>query len=426
MPNQKIFCAVPWTNTHLYWDGTYGACCYELHPPTGDTHNLKFMSLNEWRNSPSMQSFRNRILGDQPLPECTLCYKEEQYGHESRRIKENYKVGIFTEQAFDKSYAASAWVDIFDNQQNVDPPDWHVDFGNECNLACKMCNPKASSRIASHYKKWNIDFDLRENWINNPDSWNQFLQNVESSAKLHRIHVMGGEPTINKKFLLFVEKLIECGRTNISISFVSNGTMINHRLLECLSKFASVNIEISIESLHKNNEYIRQGSNTDEIISNILWYKQNTNFQIVLRSVPQLFSVNTYHEYILWAYQQKLSIQSNPLVFPQYLQISLLPADIKQKLIKNIETVKSFIEQDSPQQFETLATGRDTSRLSLQLVRECDSIIQQLQQAQPTNCKELLDELMKWCIRWDQEYQLDATTIFPEYKEFLIKNGYRL
>lgn len=426
MSNQKVFCSVPWTNTHLYWNGTYGACCYELHPPAGDQYNLKYHSLDEWRDSQSMQDFRNRLLGDQPLSECMLCYKEEKYGHESRRIKENYKVAIFTEQAFDKSFAVSPWVDIFKSGTNVDPPDWHIDFGNECNLACKMCNPKASSKIASLYKKWNIEFDLQDNWINDNDKWNQFLKNVDNSKKLHRIHVMGGEPTINKKFLSFVEKLIQNNRTDISLSFVTNGTKINKQLIEHLTKFSKVDIEVSIESLAKNNEYIRQGSDTQEIIKNILWYKQNTNFQIVLRSVPQLFSINTYHDYILWAFDQNLSIQSNPLIYPEYLQISLLPAELKAKFISNFEKVKNYIITKSGKQFNTTSTGRDVSRLALQLSRECNVMIEQLSCEQPDNYQDLITDLICWCVRWDREYKLDATKIFPEYKDFLTKNGYSI
>ena len=80
MPDKKVFCIVPWTNTHLYWHGQYGACCYEAQPPMGDVYTLKSHSLSEWRNSETMKNFRQRIMGDKPLPECQFCYNEERHG----------------------------------------------------------------------------------------------------------------------------------------------------------------------------------------------------------------------------------------------------------------------------------------------------------------------------------------------------------
>ena len=96
MANKKIFCNVPWTNMHLYWDGTYGACCSERMPPIGTKYNIKNTSLINWYSSDTIKSFRSRILSDNQLPECNGCYIEESNGHESRRIKENFKSVIFT------------------------------------------------------------------------------------------------------------------------------------------------------------------------------------------------------------------------------------------------------------------------------------------------------------------------------------------
>jgi organic radical activating enzyme len=371
-----------------------------------------------------MHDFKNRMLGDEPLSECQLCYHEEQHGHESKRIKENFKVGIFSKQSFEKSFAYSAWHDTFVSKNDVEPYDWHVDFGNECNLACKMCSPVASSKIAGYYNKWNIAYNRSDNWINDDYQWNQFLKNVEGCKKLFRIHVMGGEPTISKKFLKFIEKLIDQGRTSISISFVTNGTIINELLVEHLLKFSLVNIEVSIESILNNNEYIRQGSSTDEVLKNIDWYRNNTNFQIVLRSVPQLLSVNTYSKFILWAYEQQLSVQSIPLINPDFLQVSLLPDSLKQRFIGDLEAVKNLIDKSSEGKFETISTGRDTSRLPQQLIAECDSIINLLSMPAPGNLDELQKKLVAYLVKWDNEFKLDAREFYPEYDKFFDLIGY--
>lgn len=426
MANQKIFCSAAWTNTHIYWNGQYGGCCSELIPIIGDTYNLKFHSLDEWRSSSTMKNFRQRLIGNDPLPECSSCYYEEQHGHESRRIKENFKTAIFTESAFERSYEQSSWYKHFENNIDSDARDWHIDFGNECNLACKMCFPAASSRVAHHHRQWGILDTKFDNWTNNESSWNQFLQNIDNGTKIHRIHVMGGEPMISKRYVEFVQYLVDQGRTDISMSFVSNGTIINHDLIKLLKNFKEVNIEISLESINDNNHYIRQGSNTSQVISNINWLGANTFFQIVLRSVPQLLSVNNYDQYIQWAFDRRLSIQSIPLTRPAYLGILVLPLDIRLRFVAQYQKVKDYLELNNPTKVKTISTGRDVSRLAQQLTRECDMIINQLSLPEPDNVNELRCTLVEWLHRWDKEFDLDARKFYPEYQDFLTEYGYNV
>ena len=416
---------MPWFNMHLYWNGQYGMCCAESHPPADRTYNLKFHSITDWYNSKPMADFRQRMLGDQPLSECSICYKEESHGHESRRIKENFKVGIFTEQAFDRSYQESEWNEHFTAQTTQQPRDWHVDFGNECNLACKMCHPRASSKIAQQHVKWGILETTPTNWTTDPVQWQQFIDSIDSTKTIHRIHVMGGEPMINKRYVEFVQYLVDQGRTDISMSFVSNGTLINHDLVRLLKKFKEVNIEISLESINDNNHYIRQGSNTSQVIDSVRWLGMNTFFQVVMRSVPQLLSVNNYDQYIQWAFDRKLSIQSIPLQYPAYMAINVLPWNIRAGLVEQYVRVKEYIESKTDG-IKTIATGRDTSRLGSQLMRECDMIISQLQAPAPSNVQALRTTLVEWLMRWDKIYDLDAREYYPEYTTFLEQYGYRI
>jgi sulfatase maturation enzyme AslB (radical SAM superfamily) len=432
MSNKDIFCAVPWHNSHLYWDGTYGACCSERTRPSGPEKNLADTSITEWYNSDAMRDFRLRILGDQKLPECEGCYKEESHGHESRRIKENFKVGIFTKQAFKKSFEQSPWAEKFNDSKqsgftNKLPIDLHLDFGNECNLACKMCFPAASSRITQQYIKWQIPVEKKSNWTNSDLLYQKFLDNIKSLPNLHRIHVMGGEPLINKKFYDFVDWLVDNNYKDLSLSFVSNGTRIDFDFIEKLKFFKSVDIEISLESVYDNNHYIRQGSNTQQLLNNInqLVSKRTNTLNIVLRSVPQLLNVNNYYDYILFAYKNRLSIQSIPLTRPNYLAINVLPATIKKSLIKKYQTVIEKIATQTPTVL-TLATGRDTSRLEQLLIGECQSIIEMLNQPEPDNVEQLRQDLVFWLMRWDKVFNLNAYDYYPEYKEFFQEYGYRI
>jgi len=382
------------------------------------------MSVGSWYNSTPMQQFRKNIQSATPIPACQGCYHEEEHGYESRRIKENFKSVIFTEQAFDRSYQQSPYYSEFersDYSTSKLPIDWHVDLGNECNLACKMCEPSASSSISNQYMKWQlIDESANRNWTQDAESWNNFTASILAVPNLNRLHFMGGEPLLNKKFTELLDFLIDNKKTGISISFVSNGTMINSDLIEKLKQFCTFDIEISIESIKNNNDYIRQGSHVQDTMKNIMWLKeqQSEQFHLVMRSVPQLLNVNNYDQYIQWAWENQLPVQGIPLIDPDYLQISVLPIALRTKIKKQYVNLVKFFEQQKPA-MATLITGRNVSGLAQQLLRECQSVISMLDAPEPNNVDELRSKLVMWLMRWDRVYKLNAFDYYPEYQEFL-------
>lgn len=433
MANQKIFCNVPWTNTHVYWDGSFGMCCSEkskVYDSTLDsTYNLRKMTINEWFNQEPIKKSRINILGETKLSPCVACYNEEKIGFESRRIKENYKSAIFTLDKFEKSFAQTTWNSRFlsalDGKDQAAPIDWHIDLGNECNLSCKMCQPSASSLMASKYKKWNIKVAEFKNWTNDDTAWANFLLSIDNTPNLHRLHFMGGEPMLNKRLYQTIDYLIEKNRTDISISFVTNGTIYDEDLYSKLKKFKSCDIEVSIESIGKINQYIRQPG-IDSTLPNIkkLMTKQSDTFHVVLRSVPQLLNVIDYHEYILFAWRNKLPIQSIPLIRPAYLAVKVLPWEIRQSFKNNYLKIKNIIISESQNEIKALVTGRDVTRLHTQLIKECDGILSMLDTDIPQNITELEQELSMWLTKWDKEFKLNAYDFYPDYYEFFKRINY--
>lgn len=437
MADKKIFCNVPWTNTHIYWDGSFGMCCSEsgkLYPASkANEYNINRMSVSEWYNSEPITAIRQRIQQTASIPQCSYCYLAEAHGYESRRTKENFKTVIFTEQAFDKSFKQSPFNKSFEDsinsgQTNRQPIDWHVDLGNECNLACKMCNPVTSSLISQKFVKWKlIDESANSNWTRDPVAWANFTSSILAVPNLNRLHFMGGEPLLNKRFIELLDFLVDNDRQNISVSFVSNGTLINEPILRRLKQFRSCDIEISLESVHKNNHYIRQGSITSEVIANIqyLMTLQTDTFHVVLRSVPQLLNINNYDEYIRWAWANKLPVQGIPLVDPAYLQICVLPMELRQSIIPRYEALVTELNNHQPT-MSSIATGRNVNDIEPQLLRECRAMISMLSAPEPTNVESLRHELIHWLIKWDIEFNLDAYDYYPEYWNFLSEYGYQV
>jgi hypothetical protein len=152
--------------------------------------------------------------------------------------------------------------------------------------------------------------------------------------------------------------------------------------------------------------------------------QQTDRFHVVLRSVPQLFNVHNYDEYLRWAWDKQVSVQGIPLTDPAYLQISVLPFDTRQQLIPQYRRLQE--ELSSKITMQTLTTGRNVSNLAQSICRECEAVVSMLSAPEPNNVEDLRKELIEWMIRWDTEFKVDAFEYFPEYAEFFKSYGYKI
>jgi organic radical activating enzyme len=418
MANENIFCNVPWSNVHVYWDGSFGVCCSEKQKFSNDpAHNLKTMTVKEWYKSQTMAEVRRMLSGDERLPHCRGCYQQESVGYESRRIKENFKSVIFTEQAFERSYLRSPWIDKFESQSADDHPiDWHVDFGNECNLACKMCNPEASSTIAAHLRRVGQHAGpIKTSWADDPAAWQNFLDSVDA-APIKRIHVMGGEPMLIKRYRDFIDHLVATERFEISLSFVTNGTVIDQAFLDKLKRFANVDIEISIETLDTVNDYIRQGSKIASMMENIELVRANQDdkLQLILRTVPQALSIGSYAELIRYAREHSLIIEGIPLIRPRFMAIDVVPKLLREQMIPVFERLIVPVEA------ARLQNGRNVGTVDEKLNREAAAMIRMLRADEPENAAELRSQLAQHLSMWDRIYKMDAR----QHLDWIAEHGY--
>ena len=260
LPNKKIFFNTPWYELHIYWDGSLGICCQESHKLYSDSekYNIKTISIMDWFNSDPVKKFRTKILGNELASECKQCYLEEEHNGISRRLRSNQKSVIFTKSAFDASFLQSPGHGHFEYSANnsglanTRPIDIHVDLGNFCNLACKMCNSMASSTIASQHVKWNIVEDkkyLGQDWTKDQATWESFKTQLLNIPNKNNIHLMGGETLLTDRFEDLVDTMIAHKRFNLCFSFVSNGTVFKPKLIEKLKNFKRVGFEVSIETI---------------------------------------------------------------------------------------------------------------------------------------------------------------------------------
>ena len=432
MANKNVFCNTPWYEAHIYWNGDLGICCQEsrkLYSAEQSQYNIKNMSLKDWFNSEPVRKLRRNILSDEKVDVCSYCYKEQDIGGTSRRHRANQKSVIFTKQPFDQSYPQSPGLKHFEHSRNHNgysntlPIDLHIDLGNYCNLACKMCWPGASTKIATQHVKWGIQEDkqyLKNDWTKDEIVWNRFLNDLLEIPKLKNIHLMGGETLLTKKFEEMVDFMIAHKRFDLNWSFVTNGTVFNQSLMDKLKQFQRVGIEVSIETATPHNEYVRQGTDNSVVMETINKYLEYNNeyFSVTLRPAISALTVGYYDTLLEFAIKKKLLITSLIVSTPDYLDINSLPLSVKQQYIGNYrKLLEQFKEIDSSSEFNE----SNVSNYQQSILIQINQVITLLE-SDVDNQK--FKELVKHCQRWDQELGLNALELYPELAEEFKKYGY--
>lgn len=426
MTDKNIFCNTPWYELQIYWDGSLGICCQEDHKLySGTGYNIATMTIAEWFNSDPVKSFRQRVLRSNPVSECRRCYHEEAQGGMSRRIRSNQKSVIFT-QAFDDSFAQSPGRHHFDisGTTNTKPIDIHIDLGNYCNLACKMCNARASSTIAVQEVKWGIESSRQyvgTDWTRNQSVWDSFKRQLLDIPGLNNIHFMGGETLLTDRFEDLVDWLTEHQRFDTCLSFVTNGTMYRAGLMTKLQRFRRVGIEVSIETVDAHNDYQRQGTDTDVVLKNIDRYcALGQSVQVCLRPAVSALTIGYHADLIEYALRKNLIIKSLLVSNPRYLDAEILPQSVKLQYLQKYVPLINLLGQHQAQDYNAM----DPNQIKRNLAQHVEMCVTMLSRPAPPDQEQQLKAMVDHCRRWDQVYHLDARALYPELADVWDRYAY--
>lgn len=346
------FCSSPWFHVRLSYDGKFDMCRW-----TGQVwanNNVAGESIMEFYNGPQMRELRQQMLsGDKPAV-CERCYYQDDHGKLSGRLRQLLKSGIQVDN-FEITALSSPHMSMFqysqDNQglANYQPVDLQIDLGNTCNSACIMCNPKASSRLVTDYKKLHvIEPALFESpqpyqaWTRDPAKLTAIVDEIASFKHLKYIHFIGGETLYDDAFYAICERLINDGiASNIIIGTTTNGTVYDQRLERLIQSFKQFHLGISIETASPLNDYIRWPSNIDDVKSNIDKFvalrEAYPGLYISGRVTPTVLSIyelDTLYEYLI---DKHIAVEScNILCQPAPLKIELLPDDLRADVVDKL------------------------------------------------------------------------------------------
>lgn len=386
------------------------------------------MSIAEWFNSEPVQKFRQQILGNKSVSACSRCYQEEEAGSHSRRIRSNQKSVIFR-QAFHDSFEQSPGRKHFDDSgiTNTHPIDLHVDLGNYCNLACKMCDARASSTIASQQVKWGIESSrqyLKADWTKDEETWHSFLQQLLDIPNLNNIHFMGGETLLTRRFENLVDHMIQHKRFDLCFSFVTNGTVFRPDLMDKLKRFRRVGIEVSIETVDSHNAYQRQGTDTNKVLENIDKYQtwcNGSNITLTARPAISALTIGYFPGLLQYCLDKNLIVKSLLVNTPDFLDAVILPDSVKQQYLKHYQVL---IDQLSHVNLAIDYNASDPHNHVMIVKEQAQMCMNVLSKPAPKNANKLRQLMVEHCKKWDQIYGYDARTLYPELENVWNQYGY--
>jgi MoaA/NifB/PqqE/SkfB family radical SAM enzyme len=206
--------------------------------------------------------------------------------------------------------------DTFDTHFNEKFAVRYLDVRNNnlCNMECVICNSYYSS-------KWADRIGNAEPFVNT--KFDIDLSNVK------RIYFAGGEPFLNKTHWEILKKIKN--PKNIGLVYSSNLSYTTGAK-EYLSKFNDVFLNASLEGVGKFGEQMRPGLNWKKWQSNLESLLELPNIKIEIAVTVSLLNIWHLKDIEEYANSKNIKATFYRLDNPQYLSLSALPAELKEKI----------------------------------------------------------------------------------------------
>lgn len=203
---------------------------------------------------------------------CDICHQQESAGNRS-----------FRHSSFD----------IIPELENNAIASLDINIDMTCNAACVMCDPTFSTTWAIQTKKFNI----RNGSI--PESYDyqqqlDFILSTVDLSELRRVKFFGGEPLLTDSHLQVLRKIPHPEQCDIW--YTTNGSVLpDNEVLQLWSKFKLVFMEVSIDGVGEQFEYIRWPLPWTKLERNLLKLKETAPVNVMFRINHTLNPFNIFY-----------------------------------------------------------------------------------------------------------------------------------
>ncbi len=361
-PEDLPTCIVPWTSIALAANGNIKPCCVfkhihipeEHHPYDESGATVKepnfYKGFTLERAHEQNQWLRKEFIAKRKPEACGGCWKNEDALGASRRQWMLEKI-----KDPPKEYTVDTPLDL----RHMD-----LNFGNTCNLKCRMCGSWGSTHWFKEDVKLNDinrDFERAVNHAQ-PKSIDSsyWLERPHYFKNMERIDFKGGEPFMQQGHYDVLQMLVDNGSAkNVELGYVTNGTKTPELLKDLWPHFKRIVLNVSVEASTSGlYEYIRGGNTQtiEQLEKSIYWYDQfdniKGNFSVAI-SILNVFdlenlsdwmehvTVNTKHWKTLvadrtsdhWKRYERPVNFAQLVTDPRYLDLNIMPMYLKEAVL---------------------------------------------------------------------------------------------
>lgn len=331
------FCPNPFIYLTNSLEGTVKYCCLVyrgIKDDNGNTFASDSVNMDEVWNSKDLNNVRQQMIDGVPSKDCQQCYDLEKMGGGSYR---NDLISFWM-NGNGRKKLDNAIAEHRSGQSMTGPVSIEIRSGSICNLKCRMCYPTASVLIEKEFNKlhrtepqWiKISSDPGSSQIDHDKYFDEVVDRLEH---IDILRFSGGEPFLNDTTNAVIAKAASSGHSkHIDLFVNTNFTKITEKLLEDLSTFKTVNIDISLDGYKQVHEYIRTGLEWSTIEENLVKIRPylNKNFYLTTNTTVQNLNVLYLEDILRWTINE-LNITPIFCVLenPKWLAVRNMPPDMK-------------------------------------------------------------------------------------------------
>jgi|APSaa5957512535_1039671.scaffolds.fasta_scaffold50837_1 MoaA/NifB/PqqE/SkfB family radical SAM enzyme len=393
----ETICASLWDEFYIDPSAEVFPCCnIDKRNVFVDMDKGSYMEIS---NSENFRKLRIKMLNGQKDRNCALCYEIEKSNTFSLRMKAN------------KPYENMDIVDILRNKTDdngkisLSPTRLVFGFKNTCNLKCVMCTGSSSSAIQKEeIVMFGKTFQPRDKLlpVDYKKRMDMLLPIVEN---LEHIIFSAGEPLLIKEHYEILDRLVALERWDINIEYYTNLTMMtyhNRDIIDCWRKFNNLNLNFSLDAMHDQGEYVRNGIEWDLIMDNydnIKCMLPTTNVEIhSTMHLYNAFRVIPFHkEWITKNLIDPSKLRVRAVVFPDVISLQVLPVAYKETLAIEIKEHIRFLSSYPNTEY---------------IIYLWECVYDYVWEA---NNSHLLHQFVDYTDKKDKHRELCFETTFPEY-----------
>ena len=170
---------------------------------------------------------------------------------------------------------------------------------------------------------------------NKPKTWENLIAVADT---IEEVYLTGGEPTLALAQYKLFDYLIERGlNENIILKYNTNLTNIPQRMIEYWDRFKTVKLNCSIDAYGDLNRYIRYPTNWKLVDKNLKRFLDMKSVRVQIHTTVQINNILHLNTWFDWVKQFDKFVYLNILNHPEYLNIRVLPPELKQLATERLE-----------------------------------------------------------------------------------------